>query len=63
MQDRGTTDMKRQDIFCEYCDSECTVETPNMEDAILFCPICGSEVDYEDDYDGEDFNEDDDVWT
>ena len=55
--------MKRQDIFCEYCDSECTVEIPNMEDAILFCPICGSEVDYEDDYDGEDFNEDDDVWT
>jgi rRNA maturation endonuclease Nob1 len=39
--------MKRQDLVCEYCDSECTVETTNMEDPIVFCPICGSEVDYE----------------
>tara|TARA_B110000503_G_C6968961_1_gene338391 strand:- start:482 stop:676 length:195 start_codon:yes stop_codon:yes gene_type:complete len=62
MQNRGTTDMKRQDIFCEYCDTECTVETLNMENPITFCPICGSEVDYEVDYDGEDFNEDDDVY-
>jgi Zn finger protein HypA/HybF involved in hydrogenase expression len=54
--------MKRQDIFCEYCDTECTVETLNMENPITFCPICGSEVDYEVDYDGEDFNEDDDVY-
>ncbi len=38
--------MKRQDLLCEYCDSECTVETLNMEDPIIFCPICGSEVEY-----------------
>jgi len=49
--------MKRQDIFCECCDNECTVETLNMENPIIFCPICGAEVDYE--VDGEDFNEDD----
>lgn len=37
--------MKRQEIFCDYCESECTVETLNMEDPILYCPICGSEID------------------
>lgn len=53
--------MKRQDIVCSYCDSECTVETINMEDPILYCPICGSEVDIEEDDMG-DWDQEDDSW-
>jgi len=41
--------MKRQDLVCENCESECTIETTNMEDPIAFCPICGSESDFESD--------------
>ena len=54
--------MKRQDISCDYCDSECTVETLNMEDPIIFCPICGSEIEI-DEESHEDWEEDDEVWN
>lgn len=61
MWNRDREDMKRQEIFCTYCENECTVETLNMEDPIIFCPICGSEIDHDqDDYD--DWDEDDEVW-
>lgn len=53
--------MKRQDIFCEYCGSESSVETTNIEDPILFCPICGSEVDSDEETDS-DFDEEDEAW-
>ena len=54
--------MKRQEIFCDYCESECTVETLNMEDPILYCPICGSEIDH-DDEDYDDGDEDEEAWN
>jgi uncharacterized Zn finger protein (UPF0148 family) len=53
--------MKRQDIFCDYCESESTVETSNMEEPILFCPICGSEVDTDDEIDS-DFVDEEESW-
>lgn len=53
--------MKRQEIVCDYCESECTVETLNMEDPILYCPICGSEIDH-DERDYDDWDEDDEAW-
>jgi uncharacterized Zn finger protein (UPF0148 family) len=53
--------MKRQDIFCDYCESESTVETSNMEEPILFCPICGTEVSTDEEIDS-DFVDEEESW-
>jgi len=53
--------MKRQELFCDHCESECTVETLNMEDPILFCPICGSEIEHIEDM-LENWDEDEEAW-
>jgi hypothetical protein len=33
-----------------------------MEDPILYCPICGSEIDHDDD-DYDDWDEDEEAWN
>ena len=46
--------MKRQELVCDYCDSESTIET-------LFCPLCGSEIPHEEEMIG-DWDENDEAW-
>tara|TARA_B110000977_G_scaffold28640_1_gene36921 strand:- start:1449 stop:1613 length:165 start_codon:yes stop_codon:yes gene_type:complete len=53
--------MKRQELVCDYCDSESTIETLNMEDPIMFCPLCGSEIPHEEEMIGE-WDENDEAW-
>ena len=47
--------MNREDHICEYCDAEYTVES-EVEDLVSFCPFCGTEVSFADEF--EDLDED-----
>jgi uncharacterized CHY-type Zn-finger protein len=43
--------MEREDLVCEVCDSEFSVEHYE-EDEVCFCPFCGESL----------FSEDDETW-
>lgn len=53
-------DMLRQEVYCENCEGEFTIESTSMV-PISFCPNCGAEVEPEEDDDEED--EWDDRWA
>jgi hypothetical protein len=38
--------MKRQDIYCDSCDGEFTIESNTLL-PVSFCPNCGAEVEPE----------------
>jgi len=48
--------MIRQEVYCNSCDGEFTIETPTLL-PVAFCPNCGSEVIPEVD------DDDDEDWT
>lgn len=49
--------MRRQEMYCEYCDSDFIIETPNL-DVLSFCPSCGTEIEIEADEEDDEWDED-----
>lgn len=50
--------MRKQEIYCNNCDGEFTIETPSLL-PVSFCPNCGSEVEPEtndDDWEDDEWN-------
>jgi|MDTC01.3.fsa_nt_gb hypothetical protein len=41
--------MKRIDAFCDECESEYTIELVDSETAVKYCPVCGAEIDCDED--------------
>jgi predicted RNA-binding Zn-ribbon protein involved in translation (DUF1610 family) len=39
--------MAKQTLYCESCDTECTVshKKPKTEIEAFYCPFCGEEID------------------
>ena len=52
--------MDKEDLVCEVCDSEFSVEHYE-EDEVCFCPFCGESLFNDDDTDGNWPDEDEDL--
>lgn len=52
--------MKKQEIYCSYCESEFVIESFNMA-SVNFCPNCGTEgLENDSDIDEDEYEEDED---